>query len=125
MRKYNFLKRFLFLAATGLKCYECPLATSMEDCVKNQKEQNCTGFTEPRCVTSIAEFKQLKQYGKSCTTKPVCDAADSVTLKVCKAAGGKCEYNCCNKDLCNKGTSPIVSILLMVSCATVGFFRFF
>lgn len=125
MRKYNFLKRFLFLAATGLKCYECPPATSMEDCVKNQKEQNCTGFTEPRCVTSIAEFKQLKQYGKSCTTKAVCDVADSGALKPCKAAGGKCEYNCCNKDLCNKGTSPMVSILLMVSCATVGFFRFF
>lgn len=125
MRKDNFLKRFLFLAATGLKCYECPLATSMDDCAKNKKEQNCTGFTEPRCVTSILEFKQLKQYGKSCTTKAMCDAADSGVLKDCKAAGGKCEYNCCDKDLCNKGTSPIVSILLMVSCATVGFSRFF
>lgn len=126
MRKYNFLKRFLFLAATGLKCYECPLlAKSMEDCVKNQKEQNCTGFTEPQCVTSIVDFEQLKQYRKSCTTKADCDLAGSVALKACKAAGGKCEYKCCDKDLCNKGTSPMVSILLMVSCATVGFFRFF
>lgn len=129
MRKYNFLKRFLFLAATGLKCYQCPTATSMEDCVKNQKEQNCTGFTEPRCFTLTTEFKvgsqESKSYTKSCTTKADCDLTGSVALKACKAAGGKCEYNCCNKDLCNKGTSPIVSILLMVSCATVGFFRFF
>ena len=126
MRKYNFLKRFLFLAATGLKCYECPLlAKSMEDCVKNQKEQNCTGFTEPRCVTYMAEYKQFKAYEKSCTTKADCDLTGSVALKACKAAGGKCEYKCCDKDLCNKGTSPMVSILLMVSCATVGFFRFF
>ena len=125
MRKDNFLKRFLFLAATGLKCYQCLPTTSMEDCVKNQKEQNCTGLTEPRCVTFTAEYKQVKAYTKSCTTKVVCDAADSGVLKPCKAAGGKCEYKCCDKDLCNKGTSPIVSILLMVSCATVGFSRFF
>ena len=125
MRKDNFLKRFLFLAATGLKCYQCPTATSMEDCVKNQKEQNCTGFTEPRCFTSVAEYKQVKAYEKSCTDKFGCDLAGSVGLKACKAAGGKCEYKCCDKDLCNKGTSPMVSILLMVSCAAVGFFRFF
>ena len=125
MRKDNFLKRFLFLAATGLKCYQCPVATSMEDCVKNQKEQDCKGLTEPRCATSTMEYQQIKAYAKSYTTKAVCGVADSGVLKPCKAAGGKCEYNCCDKDLCNKGTSPIVSILLMVSCATVGFSRFF
>ena len=128
MRKDNFLKRFLFLAATGLKCYQCPTATSMEDCVKSQKEQDCNAIKDPRCVTFTTEFKvgsqETKSYTKSCTTKAVCDVADSGVLKPCKDAGGKCEYKCCEKDLCNKGTSPMVSILLMVSCAAVGFFRF-
>ena len=125
MKKDNFLKRFLFLAATGLKCYQCQSATSMEDCAKSQVEQDCKGFTEPRCFTSTMEYQQIKAYAKSCTTKAGCDMADSGALKVCKDAGGKCEYKCCEKDLCNKGTSPMVSILLMVSCAAVGFFRFF
>ena len=101
----------------------------MEDCAKSQKEQDCNGFTEPRCSKMTTEFKvgstEMKSYAKSCTTKAICDAADSGTLKACKLAGGKCEYKCCENDLCNKGTSPMVSILLMVSCAAVGFFRFF
>ena len=97
----------------------------MEDCAKSQKEQDCKGFTEPRCVTSSMEYKQIKAYAKTCIPKAVCDVADSGALKPCKDADGKCEYKCCDKDLCNKGTSPMVSILLMVSCATVGFFRFF
>ena len=129
MRKDNFLKRFLFLAATGLKCYQCgPSATSMEDCAKSKKEQDCKGFTELRCSTLTLEFKvgsqETKSYARSCPTKAICDAADSGVLKACKVAGGKCEYKCCEKDLCNKGTSPMVSILLIVSCAAVGFFRF-
>ena len=132
MRKDNFLKRFLFLAATGLKCYQCQSTTSMEDCAKNQNEQDCKGVTEPRCFTSTREYLQIKAYAKSCTPKAVCDAADSGALKPCKDAGGKCEYKCCDEDLCNgdnspvnSGSTPIVSIILMVSCATVGFFRFF
>ena len=125
MKKDNFLKRFLFLAATGLKCYQCQSTTSMEDCAKSQEEQDCKGVTEPRCFTSTMEYQQIKAYAKSCTTKALCDVADSGALKPCKDAGGKCEYKCCDKDLCNKGTSPMVSILLMVSCAAVGFFRFF
>lgn len=129
MRKDNFLKRSLFLTASGLKCYQCgPSTTSLEDCAKSQKEMDCKG-SEPRCVTFIAEFKvgsqKTKAYTKSCSSKAVCDAANSGVLKPCKDAGGKCEYKCCDKDLCNKGTSPMVSILLMVSCAAVGFFRFF
>ena len=123
MRKDNFLKRFLFLAATGLKCYQCQSTTSMEDCAKSQKEQDCKG-SEPRCVKSTVEYNQIKRYTKTCTTKAECDMADS-KLKPCKDAGGKCEFKCCEKDLCNKGTSPMVSILLMVSCSAVGFSRFF
>ena len=129
MRKDNFLKRSLFLAASGLKCYQCgPSTTSLADCAKSQKELDCKG-SEPRCFTLTTEFKvgsqESKSCTKSCTTKADCDLTGSVALKACKAAGGKCEYKCCDKDRCNKGTSPMVSILLMVSCAAVGFFRFF
>ncbi|CAH3180930.1 unnamed protein product, partial [Porites evermanni] len=125
-----------FLAASGLKCYQCgPSTTSLADCAKSQNELDCKG-SEPRCFTLTTEFKvgsqESKSYTKSCTTKAVCDVANSGVLKPCKDAGGKCEYKCCDKDLCNgdnspvnSGSTPIVSIILMVSCASVGFFCFF
>ena len=104
------------------RCYSCSSSTSMDDCNKNKKETDCASNLD-RCGTLTTEFTSTKLYRKSCTTKAVCDAANSGVLKVCKAAGGTCKYDCCDKDLCNGGAAPMKSVLLMVICALVAFFR--
>ena len=94
----------------------------MDDCNKNKKELDCTSSFD-RCGTMTTEFSSTKSYIKSCTTKAVCDAANSGVLKLCKDAGGTCKYDCCDEDLCNGGAAPMISVLLMVACALVAIFR--
>ena len=100
----------------------------MDDCVSNsnaKKDQDCGGNFN-RCSKTSIEFKvgsiETKSFVKSCSTKAVCDLAED-TLKACKAADGKCSLDCCDTDGCNGGTAPVVSVLLMVACALVAFFR--
>ena len=83
---------------------------------------------DDRCVTAGLVFtdgqKTTKAFTKICSTKSNCDNAGTVFLKACKEAKGEtCEFKCCDKDLCNNGAAPMVSILLMVVCTVVGFFR--
>ncbi|CAH3180922.1 unnamed protein product [Porites evermanni] len=111
----------------GLKCYICSSGESKEACSKSQTETDC-GAANDRCATRGTVFtvglSTTKLFTKICATKNQCDNFDTTLLKACKEAKGKtCEANCCEKDLCNNGAAPMISILLMVVCTVVGFFR--
>ena len=136
--KKSFQKFIFIFTADGLKCYTCTSTVSEEDCSKNQKEIDC-GAVNDRCATTGLKFTIASQsttsFTKICTTKQVCDTAETAFLKACKSAQGTtCEFKCCDTDLCNgasspttnptnSGSTPIVSIILMVSCAVAGFLR--
>jgi len=75
-------------------------------------------------ATKCFKSEMGKQYSKGCQLKTICDNKDSFE-DLCKAAGGDpCEISCCDdKDFCNGGTAFVVSVLLMVACALMTFFR--
>jgi len=114
-----------FVAAFALKCNVCTSSTSLADCDKNKKELDC-GAAADRCATFSVDFKladkETKEFARTCNTKAYCDAAETA-LKACKDADGSCKLECCDKDLCNGGTAPLVSVFLLVACALVTFFR--
>ena len=97
----------------------------MEDCDSKKEETDC-GSANDRCVKTSLVFKiqslETKSFVKSCTTKAVCDNAETA-LKACKDASGECNMDCCEDDLCNGGSAPVFSILLMVPCVLMAFFR--
>ena len=89
-------------------------------------------FRVTRCGKVHTAFKSGaisgKVYGRGCSTKVSCDNAKTTVLKACedaKAAGAdaECEINCCSGDLCNAGVTPLVSGLLILSCALMALFR--
>jgi len=115
-----------FAIAFALKCYDCTSKTSMADCDKNKKEKDCPEGAD-RCLTLLTEFKvqkvETKFYHKTCSTKQACDS--KALLNACNVASkvvkGNCTLDCCDKDLCNGGTAPLVSVLLLLACALVTF----
>ena len=92
----------------------------------------CCFFLRARCGKVHTEFKMndripRKIYARGCGTKAICDKM-SEHMKLCedaKAKGqdAKCEMNCCSGNLCNAGATPVVSSLLILSCALVALFR--
>ena len=89
-------------------------------------------FRVTRCGKVHTKFKSggksFKLYGRGCITPAECNNAKTTVLKACedaKAAGADadCEISCCSGDLCNAGVTPVVSGLLILSCALVALFR--
>ena len=85
-----------------------------------------------RCGKAHTEYKSgaisMKLYARGCSSKDICENAKQNVLKACedaKAAGADadCEVNCCSGDLCNAGATPVVSGLLILSCALLALFR--
>ena len=73
-----------------------------------------------------SQGKEYKNFLRDCTTKDTCDAKEDFFLKACKAGSGStCEINCCNGDLCNAGSTPVLSAVLVFTCALVALFRAF
>ena len=62
---------------------------------------------------------------KGCTTKAQCDAGNQSDM--CKSsdpsAKVNCEINCCEGDLCNGATVPVVSAVTLLACALLALFR--
>ncbi|XP_068756935.1 ly6/PLAUR domain-containing protein 2-like [Montipora capricornis] len=116
---------FCFSFASGLKCNVCTSTTSLEDCDKGKKEIDC-GSNFDRCLTFTTDFStsvaEVKSFVRSCQTKAYCDTSETL-LKPCNDAGGKCKLDCCDTDLCNGGSAPVVSVLLMVVCAAMSLLR--
>ena len=101
----------------------------MADCDKNRKEMDC-GTGLDRCSTLVTVFKtqvsETKLFKKYCLVKQACDS--KALLAGCNAAAKiikntTCTLDCCDKDLCNGGTAPLVSVLLILACALVTFLR--
>ncbi|CAH3021601.1 unnamed protein product, partial [Porites evermanni] len=79
--------------AAGLKCYTCTSSVSEEDCTKNQQEIDC-GAVSDRCATTGLKFtvgsQSTTSFTKICSTKQVCDTAETAVLNACKSAQVSC-----------------------------------
>ena len=89
-------------------------------------------FRVTRCGKVHTKFKSggnsFKLYGRGCITQAECNDAKTTILKTCEqakdaGADADCEVNCCSGDLCNAGAAPVVSGLLILTCAAVALFR--
>ena len=115
------LSTFPTTTATGIKCYVCNSEKGFEECASNNTLTCPTGLD--RCYESTQIYGSFKSYSKGCQSTVLCDNKDTF-LKVCEAVGGStCKLDCCDSDLCNGGIKPMVSVLLMVACALLAFFR--
>ena len=122
----NRLKVFLFfLPGYALKCYQCISSESWDDCKNNTEEVSCSD-SEDRCgkfdIKAETSGVTDEVFLKGCTTSSKCSE------KNCKkfapsAKITKCEVNCCKGDLCNGAQVPMVSAIMMLACAIVGFAR--
>ena len=75
-----------------------------------------------------SEGLSVKSFVKGCTTKAQCDNSKELVLKLCEqnkkaGADATCELNCCSGDLCNAGTAPVVSAVLILACAVLALFQ--
>ena len=89
-------------------------------------------FHVARCGKAHAEYQKdgvsIKAYSRGCGTQAECKSGKTTVLKACedaKAAGADtdCEVICCSGDLCNAGATPVVSGLLILTCALVALFH--
>ena len=98
----------------------------MADCDAKKEEKDCGGNFD-RCGKMSVNFKvaslETKVYSKGCATKDLCSTG-SEEYKTCKnIEGATCELECCEGDLCNGGTVPVVSAVLMVACVLMALVR--
>ena len=64
----------------------------------------------------------LKTYGRSCVTKELCDKGCD-TFKDQGYDVKKCDFSCCDKDLCNGAKVPMASGFLFLAWAFAVFVR--
>ena len=116
---------FIF-AASALKCYVCMSKQSMSDCDSGRIETEClAGFDQCAKMSIDYTFAGIETtlYTKTCSTEALCDDSSAV-FKQCKEIdGASCKWDCCSGNLCNGGTTAVVSVFLMVACALVALFR--
>ena len=104
------LYRFYFLAASGLKCYECkgpddgrPYPKSV--CEKELRVVTCAS-PNYRCGIYHHEIKSgalvNEVEARACVDD--CRYVES-SCRVITLAGGDCTFSCCDEDLCNTGTT--------------------
>ncbi|CAH3165230.1 unnamed protein product [Porites evermanni] len=118
---------FLLCISVGyaLKCNQCLFTKSWDDCKNNTEEVSCSD-SDDRCVKFHIKAETSgvtdEVFAKGCTTSSKCRE------KNCKkfapsAKITKCEVNCCKGDLCNGAQVPMVSAIMLLACAIVGFAR--
>ncbi|KAM7448763.1 hypothetical protein ABFA07_003262 [Porites harrisoni] len=118
---------FLLYISVGyaLKCNQCISTKSWDDCKNNTEEVSCSD-SEDRCVKFDIKAESSgvadEVFAKGCATSSKCSE------KNCKkfapsAKITKCEVNCCKGDLCNGAQVPMVSAIMLLACAIVGFAR--
>jgi len=119
----------LFIAAFGIKCFDCKSEESAEDCAKHQKEESCAAGQDG-CVTATKVYSKgnttAKIFRKLCFQKVNTEEECSQLANLlCNNEKGNCTatMKCCNKDLCNGSTLPTVSAFVTVACAFVSLLR--
>ena len=82
--------------------------------------------SQDRCakVYVKAEISGVTQeaFGKGCATSSDCSAKNCKKI-VSSGKIIKCEIDCCKKDLCNGAKVPMVSAIILLSCAIIAFAR--
>ncbi|KAJ7393638.1 hypothetical protein OS493_003294 [Desmophyllum pertusum] len=101
----------------------------MSDCKQTQVIKTCDSIHDhcEKARLIINKPGSDNMYIKGCTNGQECDASgEHDELKDCKEAdlaGYKtdCKLDCCHGDLCNGSKVPVVSVIVLVTCALVAF----
>ena len=98
----------------------------MGDCDYGRTEIQCPAYAD-QCAKASIDFTaagvETEMYSKGCSTEALCDYGSDVFKHCKKIEGAICNWDCCSGNLCNGGTTPVVSVFLMVACALVALFR--
>lgn len=118
----------LIFTGYGLKFNQCISTKGWDDRATNKKEVDCStlGSQFNRCGKAFVDGKvadtSLAVYAKGCSASSVC------SQKSCKAfiqdpstTIKKCEFDCCEGDLCNGAKVPMISVIVILACAFVAF----
>ena len=100
----------------------------MTECSETAKAKRCSSGEE-RCMKVMTEvaYKDsnlvYKTYRKGCATMDQCtNMKKNVFYSEC-TDGAKCHMSCCEGDLCNAGSSFVVSAFTLLTCAVFTVFR--
>ena len=98
----------------------------MSNCDSGRTETECVAAAD-RCGKASIDFTvagiETKLYTKGCSTEALCDYGSDVFKNCKKIDEATCNWDCCSGNLCNGGTTPVVSVFLMVASAVVALFR--
>ncbi|KAK3718983.1 hypothetical protein QZH41_013150 [Actinostola sp. cb2023] len=117
----NLIFNWFFLSniVNALKCYACLATDDWSKCNDVKKEETCSSSIS-HCLKADVSVKgdgvDTNSYLKVCS-----DSCDVKTLSQCnKKQEGmtiKCNISCCKGDLCNGGSLPLASSIIIVACA--------
>ncbi|XP_032226045.1 uncharacterized protein LOC116609265 [Nematostella vectensis] len=104
--------------ACGLKCYRCDSKISYQHCDKKREKIACDDATH-RCIKADVSYRlhsqDIHNFRKSCVPKMGCSNNNNELCKAAPYGSSKdCKIKCCSTDLCNAGSTPLLSGLLIV-----------
>ncbi|XP_020914115.1 lymphocyte antigen 6F isoform X2 [Exaiptasia diaphana] len=109
--------------ASSLTCYKCESTISYADCESRQEQVACDK-DEDTCIKGDISYQlhsqDHKSFRKYCAVSSKCDKEQNPQCKT--AALGEnieCNIHCCSLNLCNAGSSVIVSGVVMVAAFIV------
>ncbi|KAJ7382223.1 hypothetical protein OS493_036256 [Desmophyllum pertusum] len=99
--------------ASGLKCNSCSSSISFEDCI-NQKTAGDHCDEDYKCGKNHYKYKGKDVYSLSCVSIVHCNNPSNM----CRAnlQMSDCDVTCCDEDLCNTASTPVVSVLVVLAC---------
>ena len=108
------------IPALSLKCYTC------SDCGdKNGDEKTCPSGMD-MCMKVHGEADGKETTTRTCSNKDACEAAKEVCKKVKEVKkDAECDVGCCDSGLCNAGSAPSFSVVLITLCSLFSWMSFF